>query len=109
MRGNGIQGRITWKQEQHSISEIFIIHHSQLINHTSTMSAVNAQASSSKPQRKRQEHVKWKGRGGKMVQQPRVKSNQAKRQQGDEELRDLQARIDAFVRDPSPSLNVTDW
>lgn len=72
------------------------------------MSTVNAQASSSKPQRKRQDHIKGKGRGGKAVQQPRLKSNQAKRQQGDEELRDLQARIDAFVRDPNPSLNGVD-
>ena len=77
--------------------------------HTTTMSTVNAQASSSKPQKKRQDHVKGKGRGGKAVQQPRLKSNQAKRQQGDEELRDLQARIDAFVRNPNSSLNGTDW
>jgi hypothetical protein len=84
------------------------LHLSPIVSHTPTMSAVNAQASSSKPQRKRQEHVKGKGRGGKAVQQPRIKSNQAKRQQGDEELRDLQARIDAFVRDPNLSLYVTD-
>jgi hypothetical protein len=66
------------------------------------MSAVNAHASSSKSAG-RKEHVKGGGKGkgpgkGRKEQQPRMKSNMIKRQQGDEELKDLQARIDAFVR-----------
>lgn len=67
----------------------------------STMSAVNAQASSSKPVGKGREHVKGGGKGKGPAKgrkdQPRLKSNAIKRQQGDEELKDLQARIDAFV------------
>jgi hypothetical protein len=66
------------------------------------MSTTNAHASSSKPAGKGKEHVKGGGKGkgpGKgRKEQPRMKSNLIKRQQGDEELKDLQARIDAFVR-----------
>jgi hypothetical protein len=66
------------------------------------MSTTNAHASSSKPTGKGREHVKGGGKGkgaGKgRKEQPRMKSNLMKRQQGDEELKDLQARIDAFVR-----------
>ena len=66
------------------------------------MSTTNAHASSSKPAGKAREHVKGGGKGkgpGKgRKDQPRMKSNLIKRQQGDEELKDLQARIDAFVR-----------
>jgi len=66
------------------------------------MSTINAHASSSKPAGKGKEHVKGGGKGkgpGKgRKEQPRMKSNMIKRQQGDEELKDLQARIDAFVR-----------
>jgi len=66
------------------------------------MSTTNAHASSSKPAGKGREHVKGGGKGkgpGKgRKDQPRMKSNMIKRQQGDEELKDLQARIDAFVR-----------
>jgi hypothetical protein len=66
------------------------------------MSTTNAHASSSKPAGKGKEHVKGGGKGkgpGKgRKDQPRMKSNMIKRQQGDEELKDLQARIDAFVR-----------
>jgi len=65
------------------------------------MSTTNAHASSSKPAGKGKEHVKGGGKGkgpGKgRKDQPRMKSNLIKRQQGDEELKDLQARIDAFV------------
>jgi ATP-dependent RNA helicase DDX10/DBP4 len=67
------------------------------------MSTANAHASSSKPTGKRQENGKGKARGKGQIAQPRLKSNQAKRQQADEELKDLQARIDAFV---SPLLAV---
>ena len=68
------------------------------------MSTTNAHASSSKPAGKGKEHAKGGGKGkgpGKgRKEQPRMKSNMIKRQQGDEELKDLQARIDAFVRPP---------
>ena len=63
-----------------------------------TMSS-NAQASSSK-QAGRKEHVKGGGKGKGRAPakgQPRMKSNLIKRQQGDEELKDLQGKIDAFV------------
>ena len=75
-----------------------------VINYIPIMSTTNAHASSSKPAGKGKEHVKGGGKGkgpGKgRKEQPRMKSNMIKRQQGDEELKDLQARIDAFVRLP---------
>lgn len=49
-------------------------------------------ASSSKPKPKG-------GKGGKNQRKPLVKSNVAKRERVDEELRDLQQRIDDFVSD----------
>ena len=60
------------------------------------MSTPNAQASSSKrnPQGSRPRN----GGKGKGQAQPKIKSNQAKRLQADEELKELQSRIDDFVR-----------
>jgi hypothetical protein len=74
------------------------------------MSTVNAHASSSKPAGKGKEFAKGggKGKGRATKPQPRMKSNLIKRQQGDEELKDLQARIDAFVSDCQQSVNGAD-
>lgn len=55
------------------------------------MAFVEAKASSSKPKPR-------KGKGGKgNAPTQRVKTNQAKRNRVNEELRELQAKIDAFV------------
>ncbi len=54
------------------------------------MAFINGHASSSKIDRS-----KPRERSGK----PKVKSNQLKRAKVDEELKDLQARVDSFVRD----------
>lgn len=87
--------------------EIFLVHQEETIilhlHHSarqrpSAMSNVNAnaQASSSKRPAGNGKPNGGKGRP-RHAQGPKVKSNQAKRQQADDELRDLQSRVDAFV------------
>lgn len=63
------------------------------------MSNVNAQASSSRrpATTARSQGGKGKGRPTPTAGKTKVKSNQAKRQQADDELKELQARIDGFV------------
>jgi hypothetical protein len=62
-----------------------------------TMAFVEGQASSSKGPAKSFSKGNAKGKGGNKPKQPLVKTNQAKRNRQNDELRELQERIDSYV------------